>query len=150
MKSKWMIGLMTSCLIVGAAAGIAQEISYEDTRIKALELHRSLIGYAVTEVRAKITASAKAAKAYLAECGLKCDLSLFISNDLKKRFPGLADKSLQLLIALVFAETVGDDSQLEKIDLKDTLQKQQPLLQTISNISKSLNDTFKAILQNLK
>jgi len=133
-----------------AAAGLAQEISYESTRIEALELHRSLIGYAEKEVRAKITASAQAAKAYLAECGQKCDLNLFLSNDLKKRFPGLADKALQLLMALIFAETVGDEGQFEKIDLKDTMQKQQQFIKTISNIMKNLHDTLKAILQNIK
>ena len=141
---------MAHCLIVGAAAGIIQEISFEDTRIKALEFHRSLIGYAMPEVRAKITASALAAKAYLAECKLKCDLNSFLSNDLKKRFPGISDKPLQLLIALVFAETVGDDSQLVKIEFKATLQKEQQIIQLMSNMMKNEHDTLKAIIQNLK
>jgi hypothetical protein len=47
-------------------------------------------------------------------------------------------------------QTVGDDAQLANIDLQNQLQKQQQTLQTMSNVSKMLHDTAKAIIQNMK
>lgn len=46
--------------------------------------------------------------------------------------------------------TVGDDAQLANVDLQNVLQKQQQLLQTLSNIMKMLNDTAMSIVRNLK
>jgi hypothetical protein len=46
--------------------------------------------------------------------------------------------------------SVGDDAQLANIDLQNSLQKQQQTLQTMSNVSKMLHDTAKAIIQNMR
>ena len=45
---------------------------------------------------------------------------------------------------------IGDDAQMANIDLQNSLQKQQQLLQTISNISKNQHDTLKSIIQNMR
>ncbi len=46
--------------------------------------------------------------------------------------------------------TVGDDSQLANADLQNTLQKQQQMIQMLSDIEKLMNDTAMSILANLK
>jgi hypothetical protein len=53
-------------------------------------------------------------------------------------------KSLERKLA-----TVGDDAQLANVDLQNILQKQQQLLQSMSNISKQLHDTATSILRKL-
>lgn len=45
--------------------------------------------------------------------------------------------------------SVGDDAQLANIDLQNKLQQQQQTLQTISNVSKMLNDTALAIIRKI-
>jgi hypothetical protein len=45
--------------------------------------------------------------------------------------------------------TVGDDAQLANIDLQNALQKQQQLLQIMSNISKMLHDSAVAIIRKI-
>jgi hypothetical protein len=47
-------------------------------------------------------------------------------------------------------QSVGDDAQLANIDLQNSLQKQQQTLQTMSNVSKMLHDTAKAIISNMR
>ena len=63
------------------------------------------------------------------------------------------DKILSLQTGLLVLEdklaTTRGDSQLANIDLQNTLQKQQQLLQTMSNISKSLHDTQMAMIRNM-
>lgn len=44
----------------------------------------------------------------------------------------------------------ADDQQLMNLELQDALQKQQQTLQTMSNVSKSMHDTAKAVIQNMK
>lgn len=46
--------------------------------------------------------------------------------------------------------TMGDDSQLANVDLQSTLQKQQQMLQMLSNLSKQLHDTAKSVIQNIR
>ena len=46
--------------------------------------------------------------------------------------------------------TADDDAQLANIDLQNTLQKVQQLLQMMSNISKQLHDTAMAVIRNLR
>ncbi len=46
-------------------------------------------------------------------------------------------------------KTLGDDAALANIDLQDVLQKQQELIQVISNISKLLNDTALAVIRKI-
>ncbi len=45
--------------------------------------------------------------------------------------------------------TVGDDAQLANVDLQNNLQKQQQLLQMLSNISKMLHDTASGIIRKI-
>ena len=45
--------------------------------------------------------------------------------------------------------TVGEDAQLANIDLQNALQKQQQVLQTLSNVSKMLHDTAMAIIRKI-
>jgi len=46
-------------------------------------------------------------------------------------------------------QRVGNDAQLANIDLQNMLQKQQQAIQMMSNISKSLHDTAKTIIQKI-
>jgi len=45
--------------------------------------------------------------------------------------------------------SIGDDAQLANVDLQNILQKQQQLLQMLSNISKLLSDTALAVIRKL-
>ena len=45
--------------------------------------------------------------------------------------------------------SLGDDAQLANIDLQNALQKQQQLIQMISNISKTLSETALAVIQKI-
>ncbi|MCH8063555.1 MAG: phage tail protein, partial [Chloroflexi bacterium] len=45
--------------------------------------------------------------------------------------------------------SIGDDAQLANIDLQNSLQKQQQILQTISNVSKMLHDTAMAVIRKI-
>ena len=45
--------------------------------------------------------------------------------------------------------TIGDDAQLANVDLQNILQKQQQLLQMMSNISKVTHDTAMAIIRKI-
>ena len=44
---------------------------------------------------------------------------------------------------------VGDDAQLANVDLQNVLQKQQQMLQMMSNISKMLHDTSMAVIRKM-
>lgn len=44
---------------------------------------------------------------------------------------------------------VGDDAQLANVDLQNVLQKQQQILQMMSNISKMLHDTSMAVIRKM-
>jgi DNA repair ATPase RecN len=45
--------------------------------------------------------------------------------------------------------SIGDDAQLANVDLQNVLQKQQQMLQMLSNMSKSLHDTAKAVIRKI-
>jgi hypothetical protein len=45
--------------------------------------------------------------------------------------------------------SIGDDAQLANVDLQNVLQKQQQTLQMLSNMSKSLHDTAKAVIRKI-
>ena len=52
----------------------------------------------------------------------------------------------------IFAGTllnIGDDAQLANIDLQNSLQKQQQLIQTLSNVSKLLSDTSMSVIRKI-
>lgn len=46
-------------------------------------------------------------------------------------------------------ESVGDDAQLASVDLQNTLQKQQQLIQLLSNAAKTTHDTATAIIRKI-
>ena len=46
--------------------------------------------------------------------------------------------------------TIGDDAQLANVDLQNILQKQQQILQMMSNISKMMHDATMAVIRNIK
>ena len=137
-------------LLVGPLLAAPQKMTFQEATSKAVELHRSLIGSASPAVRARITASAEAARDYLAKCGAKCDLGTFLSRDLKQRFPRVRPTELQLLEALAFAETVSDMSQMDQMELQSAMQRKSTIEQTLSNIVKMTHDTLKSIVQNLR
>lgn len=45
--------------------------------------------------------------------------------------------------------TLGDDAQLASIDLQNALQKQQQIIQMLSNLSKILHDTATSVIQKI-
>ena len=47
-------------------------------------------------------------------------------------------------------DSVGDDAQLADIDLQNVLEKQQQLVQMLSQISKDLSDTAMSTIRNMK
>lgn len=46
--------------------------------------------------------------------------------------------------------TIGDDAQLANLNLQNVLQRQQQALQMMSNIAKTLHDTQKAVIRNIR
>jgi hypothetical protein len=70
-------------------------------------------------------------------------------------FAALLTETLAAYVALSDAidralEAAGaDDSQLANVDLQNTLQRQEQLLQMMSNISKSLHDTAQSIIRKI-
>jgi len=61
----------------------------------------------------------------------------------KKELADYKDQLEQIL------NTLGDDAQLAQMDLQNILQKQQQLIQIMSNISKELNDNAMAIIRKI-
>jgi hypothetical protein len=150
MNAKALSRSMALILAIPLLLAPAQKPTFKTAKDQAIGLHRSLIASARPEVQAKIAASAKAARAYLAKCGRDCDLHAFLMKDIGRRFSVRKRAESQLLEALIFGETIADMSELDQLKLQDTEQKQQQLVQTISNIMKSSHDTLKAIIQNLR
>lgn len=74
-------------------------------------------------------------------------------NDLKandrrvKRSDSKLDDQIKKLEAQL--QAIGDDAQLANVDLQNTLQKQQQVLQTMSNISKMLYDTAQSVIRKM-
>jgi hypothetical protein len=128
----------------------ADKPSFQTAKTQAVGLHRSLISAASPSVRAKITASAQAAREYLAKCGRACDLQAFLAKDLRGRFTVKKDLDLQVLQALAFGEAFSDISQADQLKLQNEMEKQTQMIQLMSNISKTTHDTLKGIIQNLR
>lgn len=59
----------------------------------------------------------------------------------------LSDSDLDAVAGGSDLSTIGDDAQLANIDMQNALQKQQQLLQTMSNVSKMLHDTSMSIIR---
>ncbi|MEW4922480.1 hypothetical protein [Algibacter sp. 2305UL17-15] len=49
-----------------------------------------------------------------------------------------------------WSSKVGEDSQLQNVNLQNALQRLQQVIQTMTNVSKSHHDTQKAIINNIK
>lgn len=150
MREELLAGSLAFVLLVGPLLAAPQDLTFQEAKAKAVELHGSLIGSASPAVKARIAASAQAARSYLAKCGAKCDLGTFLTADLKRRFPRVRPGELRLLETLSFAETLADMSQMDQMRLQDTMQKASQMMQTISNISKTTHDTLKSIIQNMR
>ena len=150
MKKEALIISLALIFMVGLLRAAPEKTTFQAAKTQAIELHRSLIGFAAPTVKARITASAKAARSYLAKCGASCDLEAFLSKDLKKRFFRVSAEELHLLEALAFGETFKDMSQMDQLNLEEAMQKQAQIMQLMSNISKTTHDTAKGIIQNMR
>jgi hypothetical protein len=137
-------------LAFGVARAAPARASFEVARGQALAVHQSHIADATPAVRAKITASAQAGKDWLARNPQSRDLHEFFAQDLRKRFPRATEQQLNVLMTLAFAETVSDMNQMDQLKLQDSQQKLAQVVQTISNLMKTENDTLKAIIQNMR
>jgi hypothetical protein len=148
MKRTCIIGLLAGVLAIGITGAAPAKTPFETARGQAIALHRSLINDAKPQVRVKISASARAAKSYLVRSRQDCDLYQFCANDLRTRFPRITEQELQVLMVLVSAE-IFSDSQMANIDLQNVLQKQQQLIQLISNVAKSQEDTALSVIRKI-
>jgi hypothetical protein len=45
---------------------------------------------------------------------------------------------------------MGDQNQMMQLQLQDAMNKQSQMMQTLSNIMKSMHDTQKAIIRNMR
>jgi hypothetical protein len=124
--------------------------TFESTMKKALDLYASLISRASPQVRTKINASALAFKNYLAQCSRNCDLYQFCLKDLMARFTSLTDSQLHLLMTLVFAEATSNMSQQMQFQLQGSMQIENRIFTTISNVLKTQHDTLNASISNIR
>ncbi|NPV83020.1 MAG: hypothetical protein HPY46_05505 [Candidatus Aminicenantes bacterium] len=150
MKSKISFLLVIIMVATAFLAGQTQKLTFQGAREQATKLHRSLLPSATPAVQARIKATARAARTYLETCGQSCDLHAFLNKDIRQRFSTRKETELQLLETLAFAEIISGMSEQDQLDLQNRLQKEQQLLQTISNIMKNEHDTLKAIIQNIR
>jgi hypothetical protein len=86
MKRSALAGSLAFLLASFLLAAPARKPTFKTAKDQAIGLHRSLVPLASPQVRAKITATAKAARAYLAQCGRNCDLHTFLTEDIGRRF----------------------------------------------------------------
>lgn len=149
MKKVVFTGILALVLLVGPILAAPQKMTFQEAKSKAVELHASLIGSASPGVKARITATAQAARSYLAKCGARCDLGTFLSADLKRRFSRVRPDEIQVLETLAFAEVVSEMSQMEVLELQSTMQNQAQLIQMISNVSKLTHDTAMSIIRKM-
>jgi hypothetical protein len=81
-------------------------------------------------------------------------------NDLRRAYYGILTSNMKPETALgVLSKiappspeqlnSVGDDSNLGNIDLQNVLQKQQQMIQTLSNLSKMMHDTAMSIIRKI-
>jgi len=66
----------------------------------------------------------------------------------------LSDSELQgvvggVLPPLQMLNSMGDDAQLANVDLQNVLQKQQQILQMVSNVSKTVSDTTMSTIRKI-
>ena len=71
--------------------------------------------------------------------GVKSKSSIKTSDDMDSYIKEIGNK----------LNSIGEDIQLVNIDLQNAMQKQQQLLQTLSNISKMMHDTAMAIIRKI-
>jgi hypothetical protein len=149
MNRKAVIGSLSLFLAAAVLPAPAEKLSFQTAKAQALGLHRDLIAFAFPAVRSGITASAKAARAYLAQCGRACDLHAFLMKDIRGRFSLRKKAESRLLESLIFWVTIADMSELDQMELQDAQQLNE-VMSTLSAISKNSHDALKAIIQNLR
>ncbi|HVN74861.1 MAG TPA: hypothetical protein VMT19_00990 [Thermoanaerobaculaceae bacterium] len=131
------------------AAAPDNRAAFEAARRRALEVRGALLPKAAPSARAKIAGSAQASRAYLAGCRQSCDLYGFLSMDLRARFTRLSEKELDLLVVLVFAETVDAGSEVRR-ELSIAYDRSQKFIGTLSNIMAKIQTTDDSIVQNMR
>ena len=144
----------------------AEKVRYFNNLKKAVREYLS----ALREFRAKVLSTARERGADLCR-GDKKDLAIlakaFAENAhayklgeaelelcIPARVPAAAVSSSALLENEIARweeklNTIGDDAQLANVDLQNILQKQQQVLQMMSNISKLLHDTSMAVIRKI-
>ena len=78
-------------------------------------------------------------------------LCFFNLVDIKAQYPNNLTTNTQPATTIVIQEEEEPepDSELKEIDLQNMLQKQQSILQLISNVSKMMHDTAMAIVRKI-
>jgi len=74
----------------------------------------------------------------------------FISRTLSSIDQEIKALDIGIVVLEEKLSSVGDDAQLANIDLQNSLQKQQQILQTMSNVSKMLHDSHMSIIRNMR
>jgi hypothetical protein len=79
-------------------------------------------------------------------------LKLIFTLDATKdaRAPAYQEQAMLTLTIPETSNPVGDDAQLANMDLQNALQKQQQMVQMLSNILKAMSDSQSQIIQNMK
>ncbi len=152
MRMPLIAGFVMGVLIAGTVPAAQQDdkAAFEATKRKISDLHASLISHAAPPVQARIRASAAATTQYLSSCGRTCNLSAFMSRDLKGRFTRLTSRELDLLVGLVFAETAATDSEQVQLRLNDLFQKHDQAVATLQKVLSGARETQVSILSNIK
>ncbi len=152
MKMTLTVGFITSLLAMAmiGAAQQDQKATFESTKTKMIAWHTSLISSAAPAVRTRITASAAAARQYLAGCARRCDLQSFLSKDLGGRFTRLTTRERDVLIGLVFAETATRDSELLELKIQELQQKRDQLIGMLTKLLEESHETQMSVVKNIK
>jgi hypothetical protein len=152
MKMRLTVSLTMALLAIGTIGAVQQDqkATFETTKTRMIALHASLISAASPPVRSKISASSEAARRYLAGCARRCDLHSFLTKDLRGRFTRLSSRELDLLIGLVFAETVTRDSELLEIKLQELQAKRDLVFATLTKMLQESHETQMSVVSNIK
>ncbi len=132
------------------AAPRSDKVPFATTKRQIIELHASLITRAAPPVRARISASAEAARQYLATCGRSCRLYPFLRKDLTRRFTRLTDPEFRLLFGLVFAEMAQSNAEATELRLQEIFNKENQVLSLLTNLLNEKHETTSSVIDNLK
>ncbi|MCX8161344.1 MAG: hypothetical protein N3G18_10535 [Candidatus Saccharicenans sp.] len=149
MKARVISVPLAFILVISLLGAPSQKLTPQAAKEQALSLHSSLMPYASSEVRAKITAAARAAIGYLQKCGQKCDLHAFLTQEVNRRFSLKTKKEIDLLETLVYAEMFRESSEMDSRPIQNILRKQQKVSQAVSSAGKISNDTALSIIRKI-